>query len=371
MADRKDERKTERTEITLNGEVDKVVYANEASGYVVARVRVVGEKDLVTVVGTLMALAPGEKVEMHGEWTVNKKFGRQFQVERYRTLMPSSLYGIAKYLGSGLIKGIGPVMARRLVDEFGEDTIDVIENHPEQLARVEGIGKKRVGMIRDAWVKHRAVHDVMIFLQTHGISPAYAAKIYKTYGESSAVIVQQNPYRLAEDIFGIGFATADRIAQRLGTPTDAPARISAGVLHVLGEMGNSGHVYCPRRELVSAAAKLLKVDPEGVDDTITTLDTLHRVHVEDEKVYLERRLDEEKLVAGRLTGLLHSPKTPVSIDMDRAIQWIEKRFKISLADAQKDALHKVYNSKVLVVTGGPGTGKTALVRAISEIYTFK
>jgi len=370
MAERKST-VTSESEAALRGEVDRVVYSNDASGYVVARIHVPGERDPVTIVGTLMALAAGEQVELRGGWVQNKKFGRQFEVKECRTLMPASLQGIAKYLGSGLIKGIGPVMAQRMVAEFGDDTIGIIEKTPEKLARVEGIGKKRVGMIQDAWNRHRAVHDVMLFLQTHGVSPAYASKIYRTYGDASAAVVEQNPYRLAEDVFGIGFKTADRIAQRIGTELDAPERLAAGVLHVLGEMAGDGHVYVPRRELISAAAKLLKVDQQGVDDSITALDAAHRVHVEGNNVYLERLLEDEKLVAHRLLGLLRAPKSRVTIDVPRAVQWVEERQRIELADEQKEALVGVYSSKAIVVTGGPGTGKTALVRAIADIYAYK
>jgi len=374
MVERKDNAGTEN-DVTLRGEVDKVVYSNDASGYIVARIHVPGERDPATIVGTLMALAPGEQVEVRGAWTVNKKFGRQFEVKECRSLMPASLQGIAKYLGSGLVKGIGPVMARRLVDEFGEDTIRVIEETPDRLGRVEGIGKKRVEMIREAWNKHRAVHDVMLFLQSHGVSPAYAAKIYRTYGDASAVVVRENPYRLAEDVFGIGFKTADRIAQRIGTEPDAPDRLAAGVLHVLRTMADDGHVYVPRGELAAAAAKLLKVETQAVDDAVTALDAAHRVYADGEsgsgKVYLQSLLEDEQLVAHRLTGLLRAPKSRVSIDIPRAVQWVEKRHGVALADEQKEALLGVYTSKVLVVTGGPGTGKTSLVRAITDVYTAK
>jgi len=369
MVERNDER--EGDAVVLRGEVDKVVFSNDASGYVVARIQVPGERDPVTIVGTLMALAPGEQVEVRGGWTVNKKFGRQFEVDQYRTLMPASLQGIAKYLGSGLIKGIGPVMAQRMVAEFGEDTIRIIEKVPEKLARVEGIGRKRVGMIRDAWNRHRAVHEVMLFLQSHGVSPAYASKIYRTYGDASAAVVRENPYRLSEDVFGIGFKTADRIAQRIGTETDAPERLAAGVLHTLGEKAGDGHVYVPRGELVNTASKLLKVDRAAVDDIVTALDAAHRVHVDSGNVYLESLLDDEKLVAHRLLGILRAPKPKVAIDIPRAIKWVEDRQGIALAEQQKEALLGVYSSKAVVITGGPGTGKTALVRAIADIYAYK
>ncbi|PIW22681.1 MAG: ATP-dependent RecD-like DNA helicase, partial [Candidatus Aquicultor secundus] len=230
-----------------------------------------GYRDLVTAVGNLLGVQPGESIRMKGYWVSDRKFGEQFKVESYTTIKPATLVGMEKYLGSGMIKGIGPVMASRLVKYFGLDTLDIIENQSKQLTEVEGIGKVRAERICDAWQEQKEIKEVMLFLQSHGVTTTYAIKIYKTYGNEAIDIVADNPYRLAVDIFGIGFKTADRIAVNLGIESTSPRRAEAGVLHALGGLSDEGHVCVPRDRLIEKAAKILEIDEEIVKTAVDTL----------------------------------------------------------------------------------------------------
>ena len=232
---------------------------NEENAWSVVKLDVPGKKDLVTVVGNLLGVQPGENLRLRGCWTVDRKYGEQFKADGYVTVKPATLVGIEKYLGSGLVRGIGKVMARRLVEQFALATLEVIEQAPERLREVDGIGPVRSARIAKAWVEQRQIKDVMVFLQSHGVSSTFAIKIYKHNQDRSIAVVKENPYRLAIDIFGIGFKTADKIAGQLGVSPSSPERAQAGVLHVLGELSNEGHVYCPRPKLVEAAAVLLEV----------------------------------------------------------------------------------------------------------------
>ena len=215
----------------LHGQIERITYTNEENGFTIAKVKVYGQRDLVCVVGNLMAPMPGEIIKMRGEWTNHPKYGEQFKIVHYKTAVPASVYGIQKYLGSGLIKGIGPVMAKRIVEIFAKETFDIIENEIERLIEVNGIGKKRIEMIQNAWEEQKEIREVMVFLQSHGVSSGYATKIFKQYGNRSIEVVKENPYRLATDIFGIGFVTADNIAEKLGFSRDSELRAEAGILY--------------------------------------------------------------------------------------------------------------------------------------------
>jgi exodeoxyribonuclease V alpha subunit len=240
-------------------QIERITYTNEENGFTIARLKVYGQKDLVTVVGNLMAPTPGEILKMKGEWANHPKYGEQFKIVEYKTAVPASVYGIQKYLGSGLIKGIGPIMARRIVKKFGKETLDVIENEIEKLAEVDGIGKKRIGMIEKAWEEQKEIREVMLFLQTHDVSSGYATKIFKHYGNRSIQVVKENPYRLATDIFGIGFVTADHVAEKLGFGKDSELRAEAGILYVLHQLADEGHVYYPYEPLVKKCQEILQV----------------------------------------------------------------------------------------------------------------
>lgn len=360
---------------TLEGVLERIVFFNEENGYTVARLQVAGHRDLVTMVGSMPLPNPGETLRLTGEWTTDPKFGQQFRVSSCLSVLPSTLTGIQKYLGSGLVRGIGPVMAKRLVEMFGIETFDVIEQSPERLFEVEGIGRVRQERMRTAWGEQKEVRQVMVFLQGHGVSSAYAAKIYKAYGNRAVATVQQNPYRLALDITGIGFKTADRIAQNMGIDPGSQIRAEAGIVYVLSELVDEGHVYYPHDELTKKAGELLGVEIAVLEAAIPALIGQGRVLAEDEwedrPVYLAPLHIAEVNVARRLRALLESPRGNLHINVEKAIEWVQAAGKIGLADLQKDAIRKVIMSKVLIITGGPGTGKTTLVNSLIRILEKK
>jgi len=364
-----------RRHTALEGVLDRVVFLNEESGFTVARLQVARRRDLVTIVGALPSPTPGETLRLKGEWVMDAKFGEQFRVESCLSILPSTVTGIKKYLGSGLVKGIGPVMATRLVDKFGLDTLDIIGENPERLEEVDGLGPIRANRIAQAWEEQKEIREVMVFLQGHGVSSAYAVKIYKTYGDKSVSVVKQNPYRLALDITGIGFKTADKIAQNMGIAPGSQMRAEAGIIHVLNELVDEGHVYYPCEDLKKAAASLLEVEDTGLDGAITALVRQQRIVVkplpDSKAVYLTPLHTAETNVARRLTALLRSPKRLTQIDVEKAIEWVQGVNRIRLADMQKEALRKAITDKVVVITGGPGTGKTTLVNSLIRILEVK
>ena len=303
----------------LQGQIERITYTNDENGFTIAKVKVYGRRDLVTVVGNLLAPTPGEILKMQGEWTSHPKYGEQFRVVHYKSLVPASVYGIEKYLGSGLIKGIGPIMAKRIVKTFGKETLDVIEQEIEKLAEVEGIGKKRVEMVRKAWADQKEIRQVMLFLQSHGVSSGYATKIFKTYGNEAIEVVQENPYRLATDIFGIGFLTADKIAEKLGFARDSELRAEAGILYVLHQLADDGHVYYPLNPLLTKSQEILEVDQEILLRALDTLRAEQKIVLEDLKengepkggrqaVYLAKFHLSETNIAARLKTLINAPK---------------------------------------------------------------
>lgn len=362
---------------TLHGVLERIVFANEENAWSVVRLTIPGQRDPVTAVGNLLGVQPGENLRLTGSWINDPKYGKQFRVSSYATVAPATLIGIEKYLGSGLIRGIGKVMASRLVKSFGLETLDVIENQPMRLVEVEGIGPKRSRDILRAWSEQREIKEVMIFLQSHGVSTAYAIKIYKTYGPQATELVRQNPYRLAADVYGIGFKTADRIAAALGIPPDAPQRIEAGTLHLLGQGADRGHLYLPRKTLIEEAEKLLEAPADRVERALAALAEMEQIVLEslvdpaEQAVFLKWLHTAELGVAARVRELLVQPMLPLEIDVERALDWFEKRERIALAREQRQAVRSGLTRKVLVITGGPGTGKTTLVRGIVAILEKK
>ena len=372
---------THKPTVELRGQVERITYTNEETGYTVARVRVRGQKDLVTVVGNLMAPTPGEILILKGLWTNHPTYGEQFKVVQYKKEVPATVYGIQKYLGSGLIKGIGPIMAKRIVSRFGKDTLEVIENRIEELAQVEGIGKKRIEMIRRAWAEQKEIRDVMVFLQSHGVSSGYVTKIFKQYGDQSIEVVKENPYRLATDIFGIGFVTADRIAQNLGFARDSGLRAEAGILYVLNQLAEEGHVYYPYEELVRKCQEILQVERPVIVRGLGTVAAEGRIIIEDlnedieefrinnKAVYLAKFHVSETGIARYLNKLLKAPKSIRKIDSEKALAWVQEKLSITLAPMQKQAIKCAAENKVIVITGGPGTGKTTIINAILKIFS--
>ena len=365
---------------TLSGAVERVTYYNEETNYCVLRLRPaqlrLGSEELITVVGTMPEVQPGESLRLEGEWTSHPRFGRQFKAENVTQVRPTTVEAIRRYLGSGLVKGIGPVTARRIVDHFGLETLDVLDRAPARLLEVPSVGKHRTSLIAKAWVEQRQIKEVMLFLQGHGVSAGLAVKIYKQYGDQSIALVSRDPYRLARDIFGIGFRTADKIAQDLGLPPDSPSRIGAGLAHTLNMATEEGHVFLPRTELVEQAAAMLEVPPEVVDEAITRLaqqgdlvieivpDGLERI----EACYIPPLYHSEKGAASRLLALIESPVSRLADLRRGGVQALPHGAGgVELTPQQAEAVRLTLANKVSVLTGGPGTGKTTTLRALIDV----
>ena len=358
----------------LSGQIERVTYTNDENGYTIARVKVYGQRELVTIVGNIVDPTPGAILKMSGEWSNHPRYGEQFKVVFYETAVPATVHGIEKYLGSGLIKGIGPVMAKRIVKLFGKDTLDIIENEAERLAEVSGIGKQRIDMIRRAWEEQKDIREVMLFLQSNGVSSGYASKIYKVYGKDSIKTVQENPYRLAYDIYGIGFLTADKIAEKLGFEQDSPLRAEAGLLYALHELSDEGHVYYPTANLIAKTAEMLQIDDKTLlKDALQRLNKEKRI-IQDQLEsdgavvsYLAGYYTAEVQAASRLLTLVRTPSNLRRIAIGTAIDWAEKKAGLTLAEQQRKAVIAALSSKVTVITGGPGTGKTTILKCVLSI----
>jgi exodeoxyribonuclease V alpha subunit len=354
--------------IELQGQLERITYQNGENHYTIARLKVKGRRDLVTIVGCLISITPGEVLKVKGTWDVHPKYGEQFKVASFESVIPATVKGIERYLGSGLIKGIGPVMAKRLVNKFGLETLDVIEKDTGRLKEVEGIGEKRIDMISTAWAEQKEVRDVMLFLQGNEVSSTYAAKIYRQYGKDSIKVVKENPYRLADDIFGIGFLTADKIAGNLGIPKDSEMRAEAGILYVLGKLADEGHVYYPKEELLEESMKILEIENLIIDAALARIASGKRVVIENTAVYLAEFYSAEAGIAASLKAILDMPKNLLRIDADAAIRSVQDELKITLAENQKKAVRESLDTKAMVITGGPGTGKTTIINSIIRIY---
>lgn len=363
--------------VKLHGQFERVTFENEENGYTVAKVRVYGHSDLVTIIGNIPSPTPGEILSMSGEWSSHPKFGPQFKIVFCECSVPASVNGIEKYLGSGLIKGIGPKMAKRIVAKFGEHTLDIIEKSVKKLLEVDGIGKHRVDIIGKAWVEQKEIRSVMVFLQSHGVSSAYASKIYKKYGNESIAVVKENPYRLAHDIHGIGFLTADKIAQKLGFDEKSPLRAEAGIMFALHELTDEGHVYCPHDELLSKAKEMLNVDESILNIAMQALLTENKIVIENLQkedsevrgVFLSGYHMAEKQIAKMLKELRDSKKNIRDIEADKALEWVQQQLSITLAGKQIEAVKAALTNKILLITGAPGTGKTTITKSILQIFS--
>ncbi|MGW7430154.1 SF1B family DNA helicase RecD2 [Streptomyces sp. NPDC054861] len=370
----------------VEGVLERITYANEESGYTVARVDTGrGAGDLLTVVGSLLGAQPGESLRMEGRWGSHPQYGKQFTVENYTTVLPATIQGIRRYLGSGLIKGIGPRIAERIVEHFGTDTLDVIEREPKRLVEVPGLGPKRTRLIGAAWEEQKAIKEVMVFLQGVGVSTSIAVRIYKKYEDASISVVRNQPYRLAADVWGIGFLTADKIAQAVGIPHDSPDRVKAGLQYALSQSTDQGHCFLPEERLISDAVKLLQVDtglvieclaaladdpegvvrepvpgPDGQPVTAVYLVPFHRAEISlAAQIGRLLRVEEDRMPAFR------------DVVWDKALAWLADRTGASLAPEQEEAVRLALTRKVAVLTGGPGCGKSFTVRSIVELARAK
>lgn len=351
----------------LQGEVERLVYSGDETGYTVCRLRIPGQAELVTAVGNLPSIQPGEQLRLEGRWLQHPKYGLQFQAFKYTSLLPATANAIKRYLGSSLIKGIGPVLASRMVDRFGTDTLDIIENSPERLTEVQGIGPSRAKSIQKAWEAQREVKEVMLFLQGNGVSSAYATRIYKAYGQDSIKVVKENPYRLAQDIRGIGFKTADKIAQQIGIDPLSPFRAQAALEHTLSELVDQGHVFAPAEQLIGTCIKEMGLPQPLLLEALETLQESERIVREDEAIYLKGLHHAECGVADRLKALLVHPLGRRSFDADKAVAWAQQMIDLTLTETQQQAVRMAITQKVSVLTGGPGTGKTTILKAVLAI----
>ena len=371
----------------LEGVLERITYANEENGYTVARVDTGrGSSDLLTVVGSLLGAQPGESLRMEGRWSSHSQYGKQFTVENYTTILPATIQGIRRYLGSGLIKGIGPVMADRITTHFGVDTLDIIEQQPKRLVEVPGLGPKRTKMIAAAWEEQKAIKEVMVFLQSVGVSTSIAVRIYKKYEDASISVVKNQPYRLAADVWGIGFLTADRIAQAVGIPHDSPERVKAGLQYALSQSSDQGHCFLPEERLIADAVKLLQVDTGLVIECLAELAAEPEGVVREKvpspeggepvtAVYLVPFHRAEIALAAQVRRLLRTPEERMpafgDVDWDAALKWLAGRTGATLAPEQEAAVRLALSRKVAVLTGGPGCGKSFTVRSIVELARAK
>ena len=359
----------------LSGSVERIAFHSEESGFCVLRIKARGRTELLTVVGAAAAISPGEYVECFGQWNNDRAHGLQFKARDLRVVPPSTLEGIEKYLGSGMVKGIGPHFARKLVRAFGEKVFDVIEREPRRLTELSGIGPKRRDQVTGAWAEQKIIREIMVFLQSQGVGAARAVRIYKTYGDEAIERVRQNPYCLALDIHGIGFKTADAIAQRIGIPLDAAVRAEAGVRHVLQELSGQGHCAARRETLLEMAAELLEVEQgvaqSAIEAEIENGNLVREQQGAEELLFLTPLHRAELGVADNLQRLLQAPAPWAGLDTGKAIAWMEGKTGLTLSESQRRAVEQAVLGKVTVITGGPGVGKTTIVNGILQILSAK
>jgi exodeoxyribonuclease V alpha subunit len=357
---------------TIEGTLERIVFSDASGEFTVVRLKIGDQLEPATAVGTLLGLPVGARLRASGYYENNPRFGRQFRIVSYTELSPQTLDGIKRYLGAGLIKGIGPEFAARIVARFGERTLEILDAHPARIREVPGIGQSRALAIQKAWSAQRGQREVMVFLQGYGVSPALAARIYKRYGSEAIQRVRENPYRLAFDVWGIGFLSADRLASALGIGRESDVRVQAGVRHVLEEAGGQGHVYLPRDRLAQDAVARLGVAVELVEPAIDRLARAGEIAIEysdtDVAVYDTGLLRAERAAAEGLLRLLHTPSKPLPVDPESAITAYEKKAGITLAPRQAEAIRRALHEPVLVITGGPGVGKTTIVRGIVSLF---
>jgi len=352
----------------VSGTVENIVFRSEETGYTVCSVRIAGQRDAVTIVGHCAAVWVGETVRAEGTWTRHKQHGYQFQADNIVCVVPTSAAGIERYLASGMIRGIGKVMAHRLVTRFGQDTLRIIEKESGRLEEVEGIGAKRRQMIKESWIEQKAVRDIMIFLQSHGVGTAQSARIYRHYGSQAIALISENPYRLCADIWGIGFKTADGVASSIGIPPHSEMRARAGMVYVLQTMCDEGHCFCMAPQLVLEAQALLDIPAEILTSALNKEIEREILIKEGERIYPASLYHAEMRVAAKLLGIASTPADHPPIAAARAVPWAETRVKIHFDPAQAEALCMALTNKVSIITGGPGVGKTTIIKALVDVF---
>lgn len=363
----------------ISGQIERITYHDEITGFTIARLAVKGQKNPVTIKGVLPVPVPGQCLKIQGEWKNDPKYGEQMEIRFCKTELPSKSAGIEKFLGSGMIKGIGNVMASRIVKKFGDISLEIIDNYPERLLEIDGIGEKRVEMIIKGWQDNRGVEEVMTFLIGHGITPNFAYKIYRQYNDRSIEMVTENPYRLAWDIDGVGFRTADALAAKMGFDRNSPQRADAGLLYTLNEKSSKeGHVYVPRNILIDEACKLLTLDNPSLflgaierlnEDGTLIVEEIEGNGIPAQAVYTRPSHIAERRSAGFLRDLLCANRTiRTGIDVSKALVWAQEKAGLSLSEGQKDAVTLAIENKACIITGGPGTGKSTILSVILHIY---
>ena len=349
--------------------VEHITYQNPENGWSVMKVNVKGYEDLVTLTGSFMDVPIGSVLLCEGDWKIDSRFGQQFIVQSWTEVMPATTYGIEKYLGSGLVKGIGPIFAKSIVNKFGTDTLSVIDNEPERLLEIPKLGKKRVERIKESWEKQKDIKEIMVFLQGYGISTAFAAKIYRRYEKDSIKKVKENPYQLADDIWGIGFKTADGIASMMGYDQNDPRRCRSGILYSLNQLAEDGHVYAEPEQLIETAVKLLQADESSIREVLTSMMEAKDVIIDNEVIYLPPFYHAENGTAKRLLALLSDRSSDsLCLAAEPEMEYGEKTTDIVYDEVQKAAIQKALDSKIMVLTGGPGTGKTTTTQGIIEAF---
>jgi len=342
---------------TVKGIVDRYIFFNEENGYSIIKL-----KDTSVIVGTLPKLNQGESIEVSGNWIVHPKFGKQFKIENFSIAYPTTKTGVINYLGSGLIKGIGKSTAEKIYSVFGTKTLDILEKNIHRLLEVEGIGEKKLEMIKKGWAEQQGIKNVMLFLQSYGISTAYSLKIYKTYGNTAPEIIKQNPYRLISDVYGIGFKIADQIGKKLGIEERSPMRIKAGILFVLNEISKNGHTYCPEIDLIESVTQTLNYDLASSDTIIQELQNEGLIVIHKKNIYLADLYYAERGIEESMKLIQSIPKE--EINYEKLLRAIENRYSKEQLAAIKYSL----SNKILIITGGPGTGKTTALKGIIDIY---
>lgn len=351
----------------IYGYIESIVFCESEKGFTVARLKEPRRAELTCLVGIMPSLQPGETVRCKGSWKNHPQHGRQFEVESFDFQTPSDLVGIQKYLESGMIKGIGPVYAERIIKKFGLNTLTVIDEDPNRLTEVQGIGEKRIDKIRTCWKDQKGIRNVMIFLRGHGVSPAFAQKIFKTYGDQSIEKVKSNPFALAKEIFGIGFKTADAIAKNLGIPQESDVRIDAGIEHVLWELSNEGNVCYPEKDFLPVAAEILSIDIALVEKRLQQLIKNGQVVKDNELIWVKPLYLCEIGIARELARICTAPSRLRAIAVDKALEWVQKQLNLELAKEQAQAVSRAVSDKMHIITGGPGTGKSTITKAILSI----